>query len=122
MEEFALDRTHREMSALLKASPKQATLVRPDGSQRLVPIEEVGVGDRVFVKPGELFPADGDVVKGKTASDESTLTGEAQPVGGRVHGVEQVIVVHARQRIDGIEPMREQRGDPLEPGTHVHCL
>jgi Zn2+/Cd2+-exporting ATPase len=80
MEEFALDRTHREMSALLKASPKQATLVLPDGSQRLVPIEEVGVGDRVFVKPGELFPADGDVVKGKTASDESTLTGEAQPV------------------------------------------
>jgi Cd2+/Zn2+-exporting ATPase len=80
MEEFALDRTHREVSALLKASPKQATLVRPDGSQRLVPIEEVGIGDRVLVKPGELFPADGDVVKGKTASDESTLTGEAQPV------------------------------------------
>ena len=45
-----------------------------------MPIEEVGVGDRVLVKPGELFPADGDVVKGKTASDESTLTGEAQPV------------------------------------------
>jgi len=68
------------VSALLKASPKQATLVRSDGSQRLVPIEEVGLGDRVFVKPGELFPADGDVVKGRTASDESTLTGEAQPV------------------------------------------
>ena len=80
MEEFALDRTHREVSALLKASPKQATLVRPDGSQHLVPIEEVGLGDRVLVKPGELFPADGDVAKGKTASDESTLTGEAQPV------------------------------------------
>jgi Cd2+/Zn2+-exporting ATPase len=80
MEEFALDRTHREVSALLKASPKQATLVRTDGSQRLVPIEEVGIGDRVLVKPGELFPADGDVIKGKTASDESTLTGEAQPV------------------------------------------
>jgi Cd2+/Zn2+-exporting ATPase len=80
MEEFALDRTHREVSALLKASPKQATLVLPDGGQRLVPIEEVAVGDRVLVKPGEMFPADGDVVKGKTASDESTLTGEAQPV------------------------------------------
>ena len=80
MEEFALDRTHREVSALLKASPKQATLVLPDGGQRLVPIEEVGLGDRVLVKPGELFPADGDVAKGKTASDESTLTGEAQPV------------------------------------------
>ena len=80
MEEFALDRTHREVSALLKASPKKASVVRPDGSQQLVAIEEVKVGDRVFVKPGEMFPADGDVLKGKTASDESTLTGEAQPV------------------------------------------
>ncbi len=80
MEEFALDRTHREVSALLKASPKQATLVLPDGSQRAVPIEQVALGSRVFVRPGEMFPADGDVVKGKTASDESTLTGEAQPV------------------------------------------
>jgi Cd2+/Zn2+-exporting ATPase len=80
MEEFALDRTHREVSALLKASPKKATVLRPDGSQQLVPIEEVVVGDRVLVKPGEMFPADGDVVSGKTASDESTLTGEAQPV------------------------------------------
>ncbi|MDD2765069.1 MAG: cation-translocating P-type ATPase [Opitutaceae bacterium] len=80
MEEFALYRTHREVSALLKASPKQATVVRPDGSQQTVPIEQIGPGDRVFVKPGELFPADGDVAKGKTASDESTLTGEAQPV------------------------------------------
>jgi Cd2+/Zn2+-exporting ATPase len=80
MEEFALDRTHREVSALLKASPKKATVVQSDGSERLVPIEEVGIGSRVLVKPGEMFPADGDVVKGRTASDESTLTGEAQPV------------------------------------------
>jgi Cd2+/Zn2+-exporting ATPase len=80
MEEFALDRTHREVSALLKASPKKATLVRPDGSQYEVAIEQISVGDRVLVKPGEMFPADGDIVKGKTASDESTLTGEAQPV------------------------------------------
>jgi Cd2+/Zn2+-exporting ATPase len=80
MEEFALDRTHREVSALLKASPKKATLVKPDGGQQEVSIEQIRVGDRVLVKPGEMFPADGDVVKGKTASDESTLTGEAQPV------------------------------------------
>lgn len=80
MEEFALDRTQREVSALLKASPKQATLVEAGGGQKEVPIDQVRVGDRVLVKPGEMFPADGDVVKGKTASDESTLTGEAQPV------------------------------------------
>ena len=80
MEEFALDRTHREVSALLKSSPKQATLVLADGSHQQVPIERVAVNDRVFVKPGELFPADGEVVKGKTASDESAITGEARPV------------------------------------------
>ena len=80
MEEFALDRTHREVSALLKASPKHATLVRPDGSHHEVPIEQIRLDDRVLVKPGELFPADGDILSGKTASDESTLTGEAQPV------------------------------------------
>ena len=80
MEEFALDRTHREVSALLKDSPKRATVVRPDGTQQAVPIEEVRVGDRVLVKPGESFPADGEVAKGRTASDESNLTGEARPV------------------------------------------
>ncbi len=80
MEEFALDRTHREVSALLKASPKKATVLQADGGQQLVSIEDVGLDDRLLVKPGELFPADGDVVKGRTASDESTLTGEAQPI------------------------------------------
>ncbi len=80
MEEFALDRTHREVSALLKASPKRATVVRPDGTRQSVPIEAVRVGDRVLVKPGEAFPADGDVITGRTASDESNLTGEARPV------------------------------------------
>jgi Cd2+/Zn2+-exporting ATPase len=80
MEEFALDRTHREVSALLKASPKKATVLQADGGQQRVAIEEVRVGDRLLVKPGELYPADGDVVKGKTASDESTLTGEARPI------------------------------------------
>jgi Cd2+/Zn2+-exporting ATPase len=80
MEEFALDRTHREVSALLKASPKQATLLLADGGQQSVLIERVALGDRLLVKPGELFPADGEMVKGRTASDESALTGEAQPV------------------------------------------
>ncbi len=80
MEEFALDRTHREVNALLKASPKRATVIAADGSQQEIPIEKVAVGDRVLVRPGELFPADGEVARGRTASDESTLTGEAQPV------------------------------------------
>jgi Zn2+/Cd2+-exporting ATPase len=80
MEEFALDRTQREVSALLKSSPKRATLVLAGGGEKEIAIEELKVGQRVRVKPGEGFPADGLVVKGRSASDESALTGEATPV------------------------------------------
>jgi len=45
--------------------------VEADGSQHEVPTEQIGVGDPRVREPGEMFPADGDVVKGKTASDES---------------------------------------------------
>ncbi len=80
MEEFALDRTHREVGALLKSAPKEATVVLPGGGERATPVAEIGIGDRIRVKPGEAFAADGQVVKGRSASDESPLTGEAQPV------------------------------------------
>ena len=80
MEEFALERTHREVESLLKAAPKHATLIGPDGRQRSIPVEELKVGDTVLVRPGEMFPADGEVVKGRTAADESNLTGESRPV------------------------------------------
>jgi Cd2+/Zn2+-exporting ATPase len=80
MEEYALDRTQREVSALLKTSPKKATLALPGGGEREVPVEELRIGQRVRVKPGDAFPADGAVIKGASASDESALTGEATPV------------------------------------------
>ena len=80
MEEYALDRTQREVSALLKTSPKRATLVLADGSEREVAVEALQVGQRVRVKPGEAFAADGVVMQGRSASDESALTGEANPV------------------------------------------
>ncbi|MSU49800.1 MAG: cadmium-translocating P-type ATPase [Opitutus sp.] len=84
MEEYALDRTQREVSALLKTSPKRATLVLEGGGEREVAVEELQVAQRVRVKPGEAFAADGVVVDGKSASDESVLTGEANPVEKRI--------------------------------------
>ena len=83
MEAYALDRTQREVSALLKSSPKRATVVRPDGREVEVAVESLQVGQRVRVKPGEAFAADGTVQEGKSASDESALTGEANPVEKR---------------------------------------
>ncbi|MEO6569282.1 MAG: heavy metal translocating P-type ATPase [Opitutaceae bacterium] len=80
MEEYALDRTQREVSSLLKSSPKSATIVLADGTEQEIAVEEMQVGQRVRVKPGEAFSADGVVLSGKSASDESTLTGEANPV------------------------------------------
>ena len=80
MEEFALARTHREVESLLKAAPKQATVIGSDGKQKRVPVEDLRVDDVVMVRPGEMFPVDGIVTEGRTAADESNLTGEARPV------------------------------------------
>jgi Cd2+/Zn2+-exporting ATPase len=80
MEEYSLDRTQREIGTLLKTAPKRATLVLAEGGEREVPVEQLRLGQRVRVKPGEAFAADGSVVVGRSASDESALTGEAQPV------------------------------------------
>jgi Cd2+/Zn2+-exporting ATPase len=80
MEEYALDRTQREVSALLKSSPKRATVILADGSEKEVAVEDLRVRQRVRVKPGQAFAADGVVVQGRSASDESALTGEANPV------------------------------------------
>jgi len=80
MEEYALDRTQREVSALLKSSPKRAIQVLADGTEKEVPVEELQLKQRVRVRPGGAFAADGTVLSGKSASDESALTGEAVPV------------------------------------------
>ncbi|MCF7688063.1 MAG: heavy metal translocating P-type ATPase [Cephaloticoccus sp.] len=80
MEEYALDRTHRAVSSLLDSAPKYATRLDADGHEVEVGVEALVIADQVRVKPGEAFPADGEVISGRSASDESTLTGEAVPV------------------------------------------
>ena len=80
MEEYALDRTQREVSSLLKSAPKKAMLLLPDGTEKEVMVETLQLKQRVRVKPGDAFPADGVVMAGRSASDESALTGEATPV------------------------------------------
>lgn len=80
LEHFALYRTRREINALFKAAPKTALRREANGSEQIVPVEQVMPDDRLIIKPGDLFPVDGVVIQGKTAADESTLTGEAVPV------------------------------------------
>lgn len=80
LEHYALHRTHREINALTKAAPKTATVIGPDGrtTERAVTLLEID--DLVQVKPDQLFPVDGEILDGRTAADESNLTGEATPV------------------------------------------
>ncbi len=80
LEDYAEHRTHREIHSLTRSAPKTANRVGRDGSIESVAVEDIVPGDVIQVKPDELFPVDGEVTSGMTASDESTLTGEATPV------------------------------------------
>lgn len=80
LEHFALYRTHREINSLFESAPKNATLRTEDGGEREAPVDSVVANDIVVVRPGEQFPVDAKIVEGQSAADESTLTGEANPV------------------------------------------
>jgi P-type Cu+ transporter len=73
-------RTGAALRALLGLAPKLARRTRDDGSEQDIPIGDVRVGDRLRVRPGEKLPADGVVLDGASAVDESMITGEAIPV------------------------------------------
>ena len=75
----AKGRTTSAITALMDLAPKTATVVR-DGSEVVVPSEDVRVGDRVIVRAGESVPVDGVVVEGSAFIDESAITGESVPV------------------------------------------
>jgi P-type Cu+ transporter len=76
----ARGRTGAAIKALLGLAPKTARLLHPDGSEEDVPLDHVGAGDRLRVRPGEKIPVDGSVVEGASSVDESMLTGEPVPV------------------------------------------
>ncbi|WP_256300742.1 heavy metal translocating P-type ATPase [Haloarchaeobius salinus] len=65
---------------LLEMEAETATVVDEDGTEREVPLEDVAVGDRMKVRPGEKIPTDGVVIDGQSAVDESMVTGESVPV------------------------------------------
>ena len=76
----ARERTGDSIRSLLNLAPETTQKVLVDGSTQIVPLEEVGVGDRLRVAAGEKVPTDGIVVEGSSAVDESLLTGEPLPV------------------------------------------
>ncbi|HET6144398.1 MAG TPA: heavy metal translocating P-type ATPase [Candidatus Acidoferrales bacterium] len=80
MELRARSRTGAAIKALLGLAPKSARLIRADGSEADVPLEEVKHGDRLRVRPGEKIPVDGIVLEGASSVDESMISGEPVPV------------------------------------------
>jgi Cu+-exporting ATPase len=83
-------RTSGAIKALLNLSPPTGNLIRENGFEQTVPLDQVKVGDRLRVRPGERVPVDGVVIEGASSVDESMLTGEPIPVektpGSRVTG------------------------------------
>ncbi|MCY8513626.1 copper-exporting P-type ATPase CopA [Bacillus atrophaeus] len=75
----AKGRSSDAIKKLMKLQAKTATVVR-EGQEQVIPIEDVMTGDLVYVKPGERIPVDGEVTEGRSAVDESMITGESIPV------------------------------------------
>ena len=72
-------KTSQAITRLMDLAPKTAAVLR-DGQEVEIPVEEVRVGDRIVVRPGQSIPVDGVIVEGSSAVDESALTGESIPV------------------------------------------
>jgi len=105
LEGRARGRTSDALRALLGLAPAEARRLLPGGSEEDVPLEEVGPGDRLRVRPGEKVPVDGVVVEGKSFVDESMVTGESRAVekktgdavvGGTLNG-QGALVMEARR-------------------------
>jgi len=91
----ARSRTSTAIRSLLRLAPKNARLVRADGTELDVPLEHIQVGDMLRVRPGEKVPVDGVVTDGESSVDESLMTGEPIPmekspgqkvIGGTING------------------------------------
>lgn len=97
----ARDRTGEAIRALLGLAPKTARRMAEDGTEKDVPLSEIVVGDRLRIRPGEKVPVDGVVLDGRSAVDESMVTGEPVPVekvegervvGGTINGTGSLVM------------------------------
>lgn len=80
LETYAMNKSHREISALMDLQPEEAWLVRGGFQPIKVAVSELQLGDHILVKPGERIPADGMIYKGVSTVDEAAITGESMPI------------------------------------------
>ncbi|MFJ8515114.1 heavy metal translocating P-type ATPase [Lysinibacillus xylanilyticus] len=80
LETYAMNKSHREISALMNLQPEEAWLVRGNFEPMKVAVSTLQIGDHLLIKPGERVPADGVIFKGQSSIDESAISGEPLPV------------------------------------------
>ncbi|WP_432360859.1 heavy metal translocating P-type ATPase [Sporosarcina sp. UB5] len=80
LETYTLNKSHKEISALMELQPEEAWLIQEDGSTISVATSSLSVGSRILVKPGERIPVDGVIIQGTTSVDMSAINGESVPV------------------------------------------
>ena len=116
----ATGRASSAIQQLLEMGAKQATRLRADGSEELIDVAELAVGDTVRVRPGEKIPADGTILRGTTSIDESIVSGESVPVdkeaGSPVVGatINQMGTVEVRIERTGADTFLSQIVDLVE--------
>ncbi|MBN1464851.1 heavy metal translocating P-type ATPase [candidate division KSB1 bacterium] len=76
----ARSRTNAAIQMLMELAPKTTRIVRKNGTEEDIPVEQVQPGDTLRIRPGEKVPVDGTVIEGESNVDESMVTGEAMPV------------------------------------------
>lgn len=77
---YAMNKSHREISALMNLQPEEAWLVRGGFEPMKVSVSTLQIGDHLLIKPGERIPADGIIFKGQSSIDESAISGEPLPI------------------------------------------
>ncbi|MGG4179603.1 heavy metal translocating P-type ATPase [Virgibacillus pantothenticus] len=83
LERFSMDRARNSIRSLMEIAPKEA-LVRRNGQEIMIHVDDIVVGDIMIVKPGEKIAMDGVVVNGHSAVNQAAITGESVPVGKTV--------------------------------------
>jgi heavy metal translocating P-type ATPase len=80
LEDLTVARAQKGIQHLVEMTPRTARLILPDGTEQVVLSDEVGLGQKVRILPGESIPVDGRIISGATSINESLITGEPMPV------------------------------------------
>lgn len=80
LETYTMNKNERALQSLMSLQPEEATRLNADGKLEVVGLEQLIVGELVYVRPGERIPVDGTIIRGQAAIEEASITGESIPV------------------------------------------